>query len=728
MLSHNGQCARFSNVSQIVLATFLMAGWLAAPAWAQDADAQQSTSDQADSENAPQAATASDAAQDDFHDGSINYQGKIIVTGSGRHTLEMLAGTTVVEGLTLQRSLSSQLGDVLAAQPGVSTSGFSPGASRPVLRGFSGARVKVLIDGIGSIDASNVSDDHAVALDPFNAERIDVLRGPAVLLFGSQAIGGAVNVIDKRIPLRVPQEDYHFDALVSGNSVADMYSGAASLDIPVDGGFALHVDGGYHKSDDVNVPGYAVADSLRAQLLSDADMIEAADPDRAELLRSQANQRGVLLNSGTETYSANLGAAFFKGDSNIGVSMGYYDTQYGIPVRPGNDGDPVSIGLKQWRGDLRAELDLGDGFFDRLNNRVAFSHYTHTEFEGGEPGTTFNVDGMEARSELVEAERSDWSGSLGIQYTTRNLRISGEEQLLPRNLSNSFAVFAFQQIPLGEARLHLAGRFESADVFAPDIDFDRNYQTFSGALGLTHPLAEGLEIGVNASRVARAPSPEELLVDGAHDATQSYERGNPGLAVEKAVGGEAFLRGQVGEASLNLTGFYSRFTDYIYQVGTGEVIEGLPVFEFRQGDADYYGAEGELDLPLMESDDWFKLKSELRGSFVRAKLGDGGNVPRIPPLSLFGALEAERGAVTLRGELAWTAKQAKAGLNETPTDAYTFVNASIAWRPIRGNNNVTLLLKADNIFDVSGRLASSLTKDYTPLPGRNIEASLRASF
>jgi iron complex outermembrane receptor protein len=437
----------------------------------------------------------------------------------------------------------------------------------------------------------------------------------------------------------------------------------------------------------------------------------------------------VLPNSASRTYSANGGLAFFAGDSNIGASLGYYDTFYGVPIRPGTDEtEGGHIGLKQWRGDLRAVLALGSGLFDRLESRAAYSHYTHTEFEGdGTPGTTFNVEGMEARAELVEAERSDWSGSMGVQYTFRHLDTEGDERILPRNLAESIALFGLQQVPLGNLRLQLAGRYEHATVAAPDMGFDRAFSTVSGALGLTYSLPSGLDIGINANRVARAPSPEELLIDGYHDATQSYERGDPTLGTERAVGGEVFARGRLGAADVSLTGFYNRFKGYIYEANTGQVIDGAPVFQQKQGDADYYGAEGELDVPLVRTGD-FSLKSELRASYVRAKLGDGSNVPRIPPLALFGALEGTAGDFTARGEVAWSGEQDKTAAGETPTDGYTFVNASLAWRPLRGDDNVTLLLKGENLFNATGRLAASLTKDYMPLPGRNIEASLRVSF
>ncbi|MBI1402508.1 MAG: TonB-dependent receptor [Porphyrobacter sp.] len=711
--------------SNLAVAATLGFALAAAPAFAQEAPAKPQAQPAQD-----QPATADDEApQDDVHNRQVDYQGNIIVTAAGLKQLDLLAGTTAVEGLALQRTLGPQLGDVLINQPGVSMSGFAPGASRPVLRGFSGERVKLLIDGIGSIDASNLSEDHAVAIDPFNAERVDVLRGPAVLLYGSQAIGGAVNVTDKRIPLRVPSEPVHVDAIVSGNTVADLRQGAASIDAPVGTNFAVHVDGSYLKSGDITVPGFTVAPALRADLLDRADAVALSDPTLAAALREQASQSGTLPGSGTRTYSATGGFAFFNGDSNIGASLGYYDTFYGIPVRPGTDEtEPGNIGLKQWRGDLRAELDLGSGFFERLNTRAAFSNYTHTEFEAdGAPGTTFNVNGIEARAELVQADRSGWSGSLGVQYDSTRLATDPAGEFLPRYIASHIAGFVLQEVPLGSANLQLAGRYESAQISAPDLGFDRTFGTASGALGLSYPISGGVDIGFNANRVARAPSAEELLVDGYHDATQTYERGDPALEPETAIGGEVFVRGRAGIADLSLTGFYNRFSNYIYEAATGEVIEGAPVFQYFQSDADYYGVESEVDLAWLRDGD-FSLTTELRGSYVRARLADGTNVPRIPPLTLYGAIDAELGAVSLRGEVAWNDRQDKTGPGETPTDGYTMVNASIGWRPFRGDDNVSVLLKANNIFDVTGRLATSLTKDYTPLPGRNFEVSLRVSF
>src|SRR5688572_19233827 len=259
---------------------------LSTPALAQGAPA---------TEPAPQTDASERADGDDFH-------GAIYVTAGGLGRLDVLAGTSVLDGTELQRNQDGQLGEMLAKIPGVSATSFSPGASRPVLRGFAGDRVRVLVDGIGSIDASNTSADHAVTIDPLTAERIEVLRGPAVLLYGSSAIGGAVNVIDKRIPHRVPDEAVHVDAIGALDTAYDLREGAASVDLPLGSSLALHVDGSWRRTNDVEVPGYGLADPLRQDLLADAaEEAEEGHADEAEELLLAANRRGVLPSSATET-------------------------------------------------------------------------------------------------------------------------------------------------------------------------------------------------------------------------------------------------------------------------------------------------------------------------------------------------------------------------------------------------------------------------------------------
>jgi len=481
-------------------------------------------------------------------------------------------------------------------------------------------------------------------------------------------------------------------------------------------------------------------------LLAEAAADEADEPEEAAELREAANLRGVLPNSATETYSANAGFALFAGDSSLGAAIGLYDTTYGVPTRPGaghahgeeegsevdggegEEGEEiVTIGLRQYRADMRGELALGEGFFSQLRTRFGYSDYTHTEFEGGEVGTTFDVKGFEARAELVQNQRGTWNGVIGSQYYFRDFDAEGAEAYVPPNLTSQLAVFALQEVGIGPLQLEFAGRYETTDVESQQIGIQRNFDSWSGAVSFAHETERGLRFGVTGSRVERAPSAEELFSNGPHIATQAFEVGDVNLEVESAWGAEAFIRGKIGPASVNLAAYKNWFSNYIYLDETGLEEDGLPVFQYLQDDAEYFGIEGEISLPLIESGPLTVL-ADLRGDYVRAELDDGSALPRIPPLSLLGALEARTGRFDVRAEVQWSDGQTRVAEFETPTDSFTFVNASIAWKPIRGDNNLTLMLQADNIFDVEGRRHASFTKDFVPLGGRNFRISARASF
>lgn len=683
--------------------------------------------------------------EDDLHNRRLNANGEIVVSAVGITQLDILAGSAILESTDLQRNLDGQLGTVLEKLPGVSSSGFAPGASRPILRGFSGERVKVLINGIGAIDASNTSDDHAVSIDPLNVERIEVLRGPAVILYGSQAIGGAVNVIDKRIPQRIPQEAFHLDTVLTADTASNLLQGGASLDVPIGENFVVHVNGSYRDSGDIDVPGFTASPDLRADLLADALEEEGeGELEEAEELREAANQSGRLPNSAVETWTGNVGFAFIQGGSSIGASFGVYDTLYGVPGNPdgghhhgeeeGEGGEEeegeevVTIDLRQYRAEMAGTVALGGGFFSELRTRVGYSDYTHTEFEGDEVGTVFEVQGFEARAELIQTPRDNWRGSWGLQYTYRDFEAIGEEAFVQPNRTDQFAVFGLQEFDLtNNIQLEGALRFEQTDVSSDTLAVDRNFDTVSGAVSLAYETEGGLRFGITGSRAERAPAAEELFADGPHIATQTFEIGDVNLDTEKAWGIEAFLRGNIGPASVNFAVFHNSFDDFIFLSGTGLEEDDLPVFEFRQEDADYFGIEGQITVPLIDSGP-FTLLADLRGDYIQAELSDGTPLPRIPALNFLGALEAQTGPFDARIETQWFDSQTDVAPFETATDSFTLVNASLAWRPLQDRSNVTVMVQADNIFDAEGRRHTSFTKEFVPNIGRNFKVSVRTSF
>ncbi len=711
-------------MTKLPAALLLCATFLSAPVLAQDTAAEHT------------------GGQDDLHD-------VIVVTAAGLERLDIVAGTSVVSGAALQREMNGQVGDVLAKLPGVSATSFAPGVSRPVLRGFGGDRVRVLSDGIGALDASGASDDHAVSIDPLIADRIEVLRGPAVLLYGNQAIGGAVNVITRRIPPRLPEERFHIDALAALDTASKLREGGVSLDAPLGAGFAAHVDGSWRQTEDLEIPGFAASPRLRNELLAAAaEEDEEGHTDVANELREAAGISGALPNSFSETYSLGAGLAWFgTGGSSFGASFDYFNTNYGIPGLPGighaheeelesgavtalaaeeeAEESPVSIGLERYRADLRGTLALGGGLFERIEARGAWSDYTHTEFEGAEVGTVFDVEGVEARLELVQTRRENWRGSVGGQYSQADFAAIGAEAFLPPNATKNFALFTVQEFEFGPIEAEAGARWEHADVSTAAVA--RDFDTFSAALGASVPVVSQFRAGINLSRSERSPSAQELFADGPHIATQQFELGDDALSTESALGAEFYVRGQIGGLQINASIYQNWFDDFIYLRATGVEEDGLPVYAFTQADADQFGIEAQATFPLISAGD-FRLLADVRGEYVRATLADDSAVPRIPPLSALAALDAQFGHFDARAEIEWVDGQSRIAALEMPTDGYEMVNLSLAWHPLEGNDNFTIMAQANNLFDVDARRHASFTKEFVPLAGRNFRLSARVSL
>ncbi|WAC24853.1 TonB-dependent receptor [Blastomonas sp. SL216] len=676
------------------------------------------------------------AEDDDFH-----RNGGIIVTAPFVRDLSILAGTSEISGDTLAREARAQIGDALTKLPGVSATSFSPGASRPVLRGFQGERIRVLTDGIGTIDVSNTSPDHGVTVEPIILDRIEVLRGPAVLLFGGQAVGGAVNAIDKRIPREVPEEPFHLDALATYGSAADERSIGASLDVPLTSKLVLHLDGSYRKSDDLEVGGFVLSPGLRAQQREIAAE-ERAEGNLEEAAEAEelAGLRGRIPNTGTETYSFGGGLAYIGEGGSFGISGSYYNSLYGVPERPGaghahgeeegaggeEEEGPVTIGLDQIKVDFRGQVNL-PGFFEALRLRAAYADFKQTEFEGDEVGTVFRNNGIESRLELVQRERGGWRGASGVQYVHRDFSAIGAEAFVPPNTTDQVGIFTLQEVRFGNIELEGAGRFDRVVVKSQDVGVERRFNSYSFAAGLAYIPTEKLRIGINLNRAQRAPAAEELFSNGPHIATQAFEIGNPDFTTEKSWGGEAYIRYSTPDVNLSLTGFYNRFDDFIIDVPTGLEEDELPVFQFIQNDAKYYGVEAEASVVFARAGN-FKFVADGVADYVHASLDGLGPVPRIPPLRLLGGLEAQSDALNLRAEVEWFDDQQRNANFETPTEGFTLVNASASWKPFGPSRGVTLIASANNIFDVVGRRASSFTKDFAPLGGRDFRISARFSF
>ncbi|MDP3550342.1 MAG: TonB-dependent receptor [Novosphingobium sp.] len=681
--------------------------------------------------------TSVDAQSGRAGDGHSFPSTEIVVSAPyARDRQTVASAVTVLQGDDLQLQQRSTIGETLARQPGVSSTFFGPNASRPILRGLDAERVRVLTDGIGSFDVSNTSVDHAVATNALLADRIEILRGPAALLYGSGAIGGVVNMRDLRIPREVPEAGPHVDAMAGVASAAEERNIAASVNAPLGGGFVAHVDGSFFESGNYRTGGFVFSKDLRDEAAEEGG--EVAD---------EAQARGRLPNTAARTWDVAGGLGWIGQDgANFGFAVSHLENRYGIPNNldlPHEDHDEaaeageeeghghesdITLNMRQNRVDVRGAVPLG-GAFKELKLRGGWADYRHDEIEAtGEIGTSFFNKSWEARAELVQAAQGGWQGASGVQYFSRNFSAVGEEAYIPANETRQIGLFTLQEFDLGVARLEGGARYEHANVKSDVIGRERSFDSVSVSLGGSVDLGGGFRFALSGARSERAPSAEEMFANGAHAATGAVEIGNPDFRKERQIGAEAVLRGRGDGWRVELAGFINRFDNYIFLNPTGEEQEDLPVFQYQQSDARFYGFEVEGAVTLAQMGDT-RIEATGLVDYTRADvLNGGGAVPRIPPLRLIGGLQAGGGAVGGRVEVEHATAQRRIASFETETPGWTMVNASISWKPFGADSQTTLMLQANNIFDVEARRHTSFLKDVAPLFGRDFRLSARFSF
>ncbi len=663
----------------------------------------------------------------------------VTVAGDAKSRHELTQAVNVLSGEELSLRLQPSLGETLAQEPGVTSTYFGPGSSRPVIRGLGGDRVRMLEDGLGTGDASATSADHAVSVDAGTAERIEVVRGPSTLLYGSSAIGGVVNVIDGKIP------DYQLDEVsgsieLRGGSVSNERGGSVALN-GGSGRWAWHVSGGRRDADDLNIPGFAEAEGEEHE----------EDGHEEEGEHEEEEVRGTLPNSDLETASAALGATYFFGRDKgfLGVSVSGFDTQYGLPGGHGHEegeeheeegeeheeedeeheeeGEDVRIDLERRRIDLRGEITQV-GAFEALKFRWGMADYEHVELEGEEIGTIFNSDAWEGRFELVQKPRGNRTGSFGLQIRDRDFEAIGEEAFVPPTKTRGWALFAFQEWEIESLTWQIGGRFEQTDVEAEGSLPDRDFDGFSASAGLLWDIDDTYSLGVSLARSTKLPNAEELYSDGPHLATSTFELGNPDLEEETSLGLDLALRWRGERASGELTFFVNRFDDFIYQRFTGAEEDELPVVLYAQDDAEFAGVELETRFEIWESGT-AHLDVHLFGDFVEAELSDSGEpLPRIPAMRYGAGLHYHNDRFHGMVEARRTDEQDRLAVNETSTAGFTFVNASVSYRFYRAGLAYDLLLRGTNLTDEEGRNHVSFLKDQVPLPGRDVSLALRLWF
>ena len=641
--------------------------------------------------------------------------GDIIVTGApyGISQRASVIATDVVDEQTLATAPAASLGDMLSGRPGIRSTDFAPGASRPVIRGLSGPRVQVLTNGIGLIDASSVSPDHAVATDPAEANRIEIIRGPATLVYGGSAIGGVVNVLDDRIPTEIPEGGVSGVVSTQASSVDDGRSAFGRVTVG-SGNFAFNVDGVKRKTDDYDIPAPAISARRAA----------------AEGLARE--DTGTQPNSYTDLEAWGVGGSYIGDKGFAGVSYKNTDSEYGTVAE-----ESVFIKLNQKRWDARGEYRFDSGPFSALRGSYGHADYTHTEFEAvGEPGTIFNSDGWEGRADLVQRERNGWNGAVGVQALSRNFEAIGEEAFVPSVKIDELGLYTVQRLDLGNHGFEGGLRYDRRELSGTPIggasEVTREFDNWSASAAAFIRPTTGLFLGLSLAHNERAPSEVELFADGVHIATAAYETGDLTLNSEKVTTLEGTAHYDRGRFTGDLHVYHSWYNGFIDERPTGDQFyfeeedEFFPIYRFVQTDAKFYGFELEGAYALWQDGDR-KLSLEGAADYVHAQT-DFGPAARIPPYSVTGRLAWTSTRFDASAEVRHVGEQDRvANEFELPTDDYTLVNASVAVRPF-AQQNVTLFAEARNLTDEEAREHVSFLKDIAPLPGRNLRVGVAYRF
>lgn len=664
----------------------------------------------------------------------------VLVSGNrlGQTLFEQVQPASVLKGDALQFKLQPTLGETLNNEPGVSSTYFGPGASRPIIRGLGDDRVRILQNGTSVLDVSNVSPDHAVAADPLTIKSVEVLRGPASLLYGPNTVGGVVNVIDDRIPTEKftgtwPQGKFDFGA----GSADELLSSSGAITWGA-GPLVFHIDGFDRQTDDVHIPGFARSERER--------LLNPLPPGTPE-------PYGILPNSATDSKGAGLGSAYVWDDGYVGLSYSGIDSTYGTVAEP-----DVTIGLRQRRWDFRGAFYHPASWIKEINYKFGYSDYAHTEFEGSAPGTQFVIEGFDARAELLHEKLHGFEGAFGVEVQKSNFSALGDEAFLPHVENWTSSGFLFEEYALNEkVRLQFSGRYDhQTNDTEADPKFgaglNRTFDAFSGSAGIVYNPVENYAITGSLAYTQRPPTYVELFANGPHVATGTVEVGDPGLGTENSWALDVSVKKNAGFVTGSVSAFYYRFNNYISLQPTGVIdpVELLPIYNYQAINADIYGAEAEavfhLLAPAEASDtkvmadpkaqipeafnrDTQKLDLILRADFVHAQdRKTGEDLPQMPPVRGTAALDYRIGKFSARMEGIAAADQNRTANNELPTDGYFLVNASLGYDLDLGGVKTTLYVKGSNLTDAEVRQSTSVLKDISPMAGRGVMVGLRGEF
>ncbi len=689
------------------------------------------------------AALALPAAAQDAGEDETRVEETVFVTAPGpaRTTDELIGNATALDRDDLLDRLDTSLGNTLAKEPGVSTTFFGPAASRPVVRGLGAERVLVLTNSLGVIDVSAASPDHQVSGDAIDAERIEILRGPAALAYGGQAVGGVVNVIDGLIAEDIPDAP-NGDVLAAYNDVNEGTELAGRGEFAA-GPFVFNFSGSFRDSDNYEIPGFAESEFQRA--LEEAEEEEHGDEDEDH--EEEEEVRGLVENSFAETTTLAGGVSWVGENAFAGVAVRRQEAEYGLPgghghgheEEEGEEGEEHGeeeeenpfIDLEHTRIDVRGGIKF-DAPINHVTGTLSVVDYEHTEFEApGEAGTVYENSGHELRVEAGHNAIYGFEGTFGVQQSQRDFSASGEEAFVSPTDIDQFAVF-LHEVAEWDGVFSLEGgvRFENVkldNVIAGERDFD----LMSGSLGIHGHPSEAFLVGLQLSYTERAPSETELFANGPHLATNQFEVGNPNFDMETAIGLEGTARLMLDNVTVGVNVFVTDFDDFIYLAPDGTEEDELPVFNYTQEDASFVGGEiyASAAVENVLAGDW-DLNASI--DFVEGEIAGGGPVPLQPPTTFALGAHGKWGAFGAGFDVTVADEQTDLAEGELPTDGYTLLDLRAEYDisafagPLGEGSKV--FIEARNVTDEEARIATSTIKDFAPLPGQNIRFGIRASF
>ncbi|KQY89216.1 TonB-dependent receptor [Pelomonas sp. Root1444] len=640
---------------------------------------------------------------------------KVVVTGNPLKSQVLAQPSDSLSGDQLVLTRSSNLGDTLQGLPGVAATNFGPNASRPSIRGLDGDRVRILNNSGASVDASNLSFDHGVAIDPLVIDKVEVLRGAAALLYGGNAVGGVVNTLDNRIP-RTLIDGLSGAAEVRLGGPSNDRSGAVVLD---GGGGRADAGWGWHAD------------------LSGRDAGNQRAPRFSSPTDDGSESRTSVRNSASHDHSAALGGSvFFKG-GYAGVSVDDFRTTYGTTVE-----DAAQIKMKRQRVATAGEWSTEDGPVRHVGWQLSRNRYEHSEIEDGAVGTTFKSTGTDGRLELTHAPLGGLHGVVGLQWETLDFSALGEEAFVPSTRTHNNGLFVLEQYRFGDLQLSAGARHEQVRIdSAGDTDNSdgrfgspqqRRFSPTSLAFSGVYPLAGGWSVSANLNRTQRAPAYYELFANGLHLATDAYERGDTTLGLERSHGADFGLKWEGERSHAHVNVYETRFSNYIALQANGETVPGeeagstLPVYVFQGVPARLRGVELEGRWQAMS---WLALLGQF--DMVHGENTQTGEaLPRLAPRRAMLGLEARQGDWSGRLEWRLAARQDRVDAFDKPTPGYGTVNFSLARQLKLGDLDGLWYLRLTNLGNKLAYNATAVPtiRDLSPQPGRAASTGLQIRF